>query len=303
MTHRTLAIPHRRTNPRLATLACGLASLLLLTACDPAQRIDTTQEPPPYDALAARHNAHVAHLDRVWARASVRVFFRTEAGKWKTETGEDSTLMLRPPSDAALALGKLGKTAFWAGCNQELYWLFDTYDTHTVWYGRNDPEGPQFEGDAAFPLPIHPAQFFDLLGLSPLPVGSLPAPVVSWDGDLYRVDLPGQNRTVWLDPRTALARRVELRDAQGQPRVRAELTGDTRVELGNKPRPQWPRIADRVEAQILGEEATLTLWIKDATDAAGDAKKSRALETAFDFPRLLSALRPQRAINLDERRE
>ncbi len=270
----------------------------LLGGCQP-QKADRTQPPvtmPEYYALAERYNANLAGLDRMRARASVRLFFRDSRGKWKTETGEESLVMFERPHGVALSLGKLGKTAVWAGCNKDQYWLFDVMESRTVWYGRTANIARARE----FPLPVHPQRLISLLGATPInPDVATDHNQVRWESGAFVIDVPEENLRLWLDPRTAMPRQIVMLDEGGEAVVWSKLTGEMRVEKADLPREQWPRIADRAEMTIKGQEGTLTMWLKDATDGRGNERYDRALRQAFDFNVLLGALRPQDAVDLD----
>lgn len=286
----------------LALLAFAVGHLALVPGCQPPRDRGPVGPPaalPSYVELAERYNANVVGLDRLWARASVRVVFRDQRGKWKTETGEDSLVMVEPPHRVAISVGKLGKTALWAGSDKDMYWLFDNLDARTVWYGRTENLGRP--ATRPLPLAVHPHRLVALLGVTPInPQAPTDAETVHWEDGQYRIDVPDQSLRLWLDPQTALPRRAALLDEAGRITVMAWLSGELRVEKAGVPdRANWPRIADRIEAKVMNEDATLTVWLRDATDGRGSDRIERAMAGAFHFGRLIQALNPQQAIDLD----
>jgi hypothetical protein len=284
----------------LARATCGVLLLTALAACRQPPKVDLSQPPdviPEYHELAQRYNANIKKLDRMWARASVRLFYRDQRGRLKSESGEDSLLMIEPPHRVALSLGKLGKTGVWAGCNRDQYWLFDVIESRTVWYGHT----ANLHRARDFPLPVHPQRLIALLGATPIePHVATEHQTVRWDQGFFVIESPESGLRIWLEPRSAMPRQVSLLDERGEWRVVAKLTGEMRVEQADVPREQWPRLSSRAEIRIRDEEGAFTLSLRDATDGRSNPRIDRALQNAFDFASLLSALKPQEAINLDE---
>jgi hypothetical protein len=97
--------------------------------------LEATGETPSYTQLVKRYNDNVRALDRVWTSTEVHVRWENEDGKQRSEHGDGHLIMARPRK-VALTVGKLGNTILWAGSNEHGYWLFDTRDEGTVFYGR-----------------------------------------------------------------------------------------------------------------------------------------------------------------------
>lgn len=297
--------PHRHFAFCLLPFALALLPACTPPKADPAPPLQL----PSYEELAQRYNANIAAVDQLWARASVKLFYRNQQGKWKTETGEDSLFMFQRPGRVALSLGKLGKTALWAGCDQQRYWLFDLIENRTAWVGST----AALEGLAPedYPLPVHPQRLVALLGLTPLDtLVATDARTVRYDNGSFVIDAPAQQLRLWLDPATALPRQIILLGDDGQPRIWSKLSGELRVATAQPPPQETvsdtvsvPRLAARAELILAGTDGSLTLALRDATDARADPRQARALSNAFDFDTLTRALRPQHVIDLDEGRE
>lgn len=291
----------KRQNGRVTAFHFAFCFLLFafLCGCQQPLKVKPAQQPavmPSYHEVAQRYNAHLAGLDRLWARASVKLFFRDGKGRMKTETGEDSLLMFEQPYGVALSLGKLGKTGVWAGCNKDQYWLFDVIDSRTVWYGRT----ANLHRARDFPLPVHPQRLIALLGATPInPDVGAEHDTVTWDNGFFLIESPEEKLRLWIEPRTGMARQISLLDDAGEWLVVAKFSGAMAVEQANLPKARWPRLANRAEINIRGEADTFTMWLKDATDGRANPRIDRAIKQAFDFGTLVSALRPQDAVDLD----
>ena len=204
---------------RAGVCAAMVLGLMVMGGCpsqpkgdvEPAQVV--RKDPPPrYADAAARHNERVKYLDRVLARANIRLTYFDEGGEEHTENPEGRLQVVRPDR-LALSLGKAGQTLFWFGCDGERYWWIDLSDRNkrVAAVGRHE----KFDDQTArrIGLPIKPLDLIRLLGVSELDVNA--AGVTQWsaDGTQVGVTTPlgarGWQR-MWLDAETFEVREVEI---------------------------------------------------------------------------------------------
>src|SRR5262249_54442096 len=147
-----------------------VASLTCLTGCPtPPTREPKSVAPPgpapAYADLAARYNANIAGLDRLWSRAVVELNWRDDRGKKRFEQG-DGNLITGLPDRVALSIGKLGNTLFWAGGDAQRYWLFDLQGDKVAYVGRHAYIGSPCTLES--PLAVQPRDLVRLLGIWPV---------------------------------------------------------------------------------------------------------------------------------------
>lgn len=273
----------------LAALAV-LWAAVVLTGCASSRgpRFPPPEVLPGYDQTAARFNARVERLNRVWARANLTLRSPKESGGTSVDRAE-GYLQLEQPDRTSLSVMKLGETYYYLGSDSDGYWWLDLSDRDhkTALYGRHAEATPELVAELG--LPVHPRELLDLFAITPLPVrteGELAPPgAVDWDAGLgmLRVVSPAMwgERVVWFDPVTLAPQRVELRDGRGRARATCELSryisapvrGDGRVP---------PKLASqyRVEMPATGVRATLELY---------GAENKPINPRAFDFADLVES--------------
>ncbi len=282
-------------------VACGIV-LLFVVGCA-AQQTRTPRRPlPEYAQLVERYNRNLRGLNQLWARAVVEVRWTDREGRSHYEQGNNSTFMMSGDDHLALSIGKLGKTAFWVGCDPQRYWFFDLLDHSVVYLGRHD----QFHRLPAHTLPmqVRPVDLPKLLGLAPLDPTRLPdAPQVARFEGNYIIAPPGTGSRITIDPRTALPIKVEVFARNGQLAAVAELRDPGRVEMHNVAQGGWATVQTRIHIELADSEESFTIHLSDMTDAGGrlHEAKRRALQNAFNFDRLKAGLNVQQVIDLDQR--
>jgi len=248
-----------------------------------------TGDAPPAPQAAAeiidRYNDNALKLRRVSAFAAAFVRFRDpDTGDMRREQGDGRLTFVRPDR-VALTTGKLGNTLLWAGNNDRQFWLFDLQNdtAYAGSYARLGQPGAQ-----PLPLPVRPDRLPSLLGLMPID----PADAHSeWhDGDLL-VETRWGARRLLLDPRTGLARRVDLLDERGRSEVISELSGEKTLTQGDG---STVRLPAEAAIRVVGEAGDLTLKLANLTD-----DESKFNEGQFDFDVLVRQHKPKKIVNLD----
>ncbi len=300
---------------------CGLlaaaGALAVLAGCDNAkdQPVHVLKKPVPgYTETARRYNADIAALDTLWCRATTQMRYTDEQGDKRIEQGEGH-LQVQRPDRVALSIGKVGRTLFWMGCDNERYWWMDlSGDTHVASVGRHD--GPARAaaartnegGPGGMVGSVSPRAVSRVLGIVPLPEKG---GTVDWspDGRQLLLTAPiegdagvsGARQRVWVDPEKNIATRVQLLGAPpapgkaGVPELAAELSEEQFVELVDKPGPK-PGVAGKVFVTHPASGTEIRLFL-DGLESGG----TRIKPAAFNFEQLCKALRVDRVIDLDER--
>lgn len=244
--HRATASPERRRaghgffshSPVL--LACvGVVLTLLLGACaDKPSNPDSTAivkrltPAPSYEGIARAQSLRVADLDRLWARATIRLYTVDKDGDQHEDEADGHVQFIRDRK-LYLAVKKLGETYFQLGSNDTLFWWIDLSDSdHKVaLVGELAKATPTTA--ARFGLPVHPLDLIDVLCLLPFPDKPVSPPAWTPDGRFVAVTLPGRwgQRRVFLDPESLLPRRVEAFDAAGALVLAASMSQDEPVKV------------------------------------------------------------------------
>lgn len=280
------------------TLACAAAALLLGACSSDKAELGAELEErlgpaPAYSDVAVRYNENVAHLSRVWARATVQVVSRDEDGERHKDQGEGHLQIVRPDR-LALQLGKLGDTLFYLGSNSDEYWWFDMLDQDEKvgLHGRHDSASPATVSE--FGVPVHPLDLMEVLGVLPLPESG---GEVSWSEGGRSIDVRAPvrfgERVMTLDADTLRAERVRLLTNDGSVAVDAELTRYKQVEIQGAPS-FGLMIATRHIISVPEIDATITINLYEPTN-------KEIKEIPFDRARLTKAYRIDRVIDLDER--
>jgi hypothetical protein len=260
--------------------------------------VEIDQPTPTYRALVERYNANVNKLGSIWASTEVHLRWQGEAGQAQSEHG-DGTLIIVRPRKVALTIGKLGNTVLWAGSNADGYWLFDKRDNSKVYFGRyRHIDKPC---SRSLPMPIQPDAVPYLLGTMPLDPGNASADdaVERYNG-YYLIEPPGLDVRLWLHPKTAQPRRVDLLDDNGEKAVTAVLSDLEPMRLTDVAHEDWPTLAHEARIYLHTEDETqqanVRIQLKNTSDGQfGD----RINPKAFNFDTLMQVHDPKRTIDLD----
>ncbi|GJM18337.1 MAG: hypothetical protein DHS20C14_05500 [Phycisphaeraceae bacterium] len=248
--------------------------------------------PPRYETIAAAYNARVDGLDRLWARAVVRVEGEDAAGKRLREQAEGHLQVIRPDM-LALSMGKVGKSFLHLGSDAEHYWWFDSIDedNEVGMIGRHEIATP--EKAAALGLPVHPLDLIELLGITELPEGSRR---VGWSKDrtraVFTVPARWGSRWVWVDPVTFEPSRIVLADRDLGVVAEAELSRYEIVRIDGDATRQ-PRVATRVVVTTPGFEGFARITMSEP--------RNRSIPSvAFDLDKLMRRYRVDQLVDVDD---
>jgi len=259
--------------------------------------------PPSYAAVAAGYNARVTPLDRLWTRTVTRIWYPGEGeGEERVEQLEGTLQFIRPDK-VLVTFSKLGDIYGILGSNQTRYWWIELGAQRRAWVGEHANANP--ERIAELGLPIHPLDFVDLAGITPLPqaaeegrAGAGPPPRVRWstDGRSLVVTLPGRRGRLQLtmDPTTFEPSRIEYLDptGDGAPVVYADLSRYAPVAVGQFG--QGPRIATEILVSMDHDRTRARLRLTSA-----ESGTSRPRPGVFDLDRILEGRNVREVILLD----
>jgi hypothetical protein len=239
---------------------------------------------PTYEEVAAAYNRRLGPLDRLWARTVVRVWFVNQEGKEQQEQLEGHLQYLRPDR-LLLTFDKVGTTYAALGSNERKYWWIETRGDRKAWVGEHAEANP--EVIAQLGLPVHPLEFVELLGITPLPVPAPDAKVEWSDDGRLRVTAPGRmgERRLWLDPQRWVPLRVDVLGTGGEVVISAELTRYQPVSV-RSPSGDWrPEVPAELQAQQDRGKLRVRMTLFDPETAG-----ARPKAVAFDLDRLLKLL-------------
>lgn len=264
---------------------------------------------PTYKEAAEKYNARVLPLDRVIARATIRLTYTDAEGERRTEQ-PDGTLQVVRPSKLAIDLGKAGKKLFWLGCDDERYWWIDLSnpDDRVAYVGRHDRwDEHRRGGGRSLGIGVRPLDLIAAVGVTP--IDPTLAGVTQWSRDGQSLGIvspltgasagvPGRRglRRAWVDPATMAPRSVEFFDADKKLVLRAQMEGIERVQITRTGVPgsvgERPAIPARltVEDAESGAEVRVTL---------SDAKDGPISDKAFRLDELVRRLGVARVVDLD----
>ena len=257
-----------------------------------------TDAPLPSAEEAVRaHNARVARLDRLWARAVVTIRFTDPDGDEKWEQG-NGFFQLRDANKLALSIGKVGEMLVWIGANERRYWVLDRLDDPVAYVGAHDEVTRERLARAGLPVP--PRELLRLGALRPI------------DAARARTERDAAGRTRVVVPDGAGAWRynfepapvddlpvfVDRLDGAGELVLRATIESPETVRVGDGlgfPPRTWSRLV--VEHVPTGDSIIVRL------DGEIEDGRRRGVpnESVFDLDVLLNAYGPfERVIDLDE---
>lgn len=259
---------------------------------------------PTYTAAAADYNKRVLPLDRLTARATIRLTYTDRDGVEHTEQ-PDGTLQIIRPRRLALDLGKSGQKLFWFGSDEQRYWWLDLSDREDRFarVGRHALWDISAGGGAAgrrLGVALRPLDLIAAIGVTPIDPALRGATQWSRDGTrLGIVSPPGVDsgfQRVWVDPSNMVPTSIELFDPQRRLVLTSTHEGDERVEITRTGVPgsvgARPRIPARVTCvhHASGTEIRLSL---------SDAKDGPISDKAFMLEELTRRLGVDRVIDLD----
>jgi hypothetical protein len=295
------------TSSAALSAATLLAAALLMSGCNgPAapegmsaktEAIVRAEPPPPYATVARVYNQRVRGLERLWARASVRLTAVDSAGERVDETA-DGNLQYILPSRVALAISKLGEVYLYVGSNEDRYWWIDRgARPYIARVGLHDAFGSQVARGER--LPIAPLDLVELFGVTPLPAigpDSIASTFWSPDGKYIGVALqtPKRRTWLWLDALTAEPIRIEVASGAGRELVIATLGeyGPVRMRGSTDP---GPRMAGLLQVTIPARKIDVVMKLSDAENRGGDMR-----EGPYQIENLLKVYNVERVVDLDQ---
>lgn len=274
----------------IVILAAALLALFLAGCGGSRERSANQRDIVSAIELAQQHNARVADLDRLWARATVQVTASNERGKRLREQAEGH-LQIDGPDRFALSLGKIGKVQLYLGSNEQLYWWIDLVDSDqkSMLFGRHDQVSDLKAGTLG--LPVYPRDALQLLAITPIDVASA---TVLRQGSRRGLSTPttAGSRIIWFDENSPEPVRVEMRGQEGSPILSADLSSYQWVTVvGDATRK--PRVASKIRIELAsdGTRVDLTLY----------APENRPIRpSAFDIEGLARAYGVEMLYDLDD---
>lgn len=262
---------------------------------------------PRYEDVAAAYNRRVEPLDRLWTRTVARLWFPGENGNEDTEQLEGVFQYIRPDR-VLLTFTKIGEVYGILGSNQTQYWWIELGKNKVAHVGEHAKVTPERLRELR--LPVHPLDFVDLLGITPLPVGGEPgmgaggagastaeAPRVEWsqDGKTLVVTRPGRvgRERLWLDPESYELVRSAILDDAGEETIFATLGKYERVTaLGPAAR---SAVATEIFISMDRGRTRARLLI-----TSPEVSQLRPKPGAFDLQKILSGYGVKDVVSLDE---
>lgn len=288
------------------------SALLILAGCESERTTPLPGDQPPavvpsrplptYASAAERYNARVLPLDRLTARATIRLTYTDRDGVEHTEQ-PDGTLQIIRPRRLALDLGKSGQKLFWFGSDDERYWWLDlsNRDDRFARVGRHDLwESAGGAAGRRLGVALRPLDLIAAVGVTPIDP-SLPG-ASQWSRDGTRLGIvspPGRDsgfQRVWVDPRTMIPISIELFDRSRRLVLTARHEGEERVEITRTGVPgsvgERPRIPARVTCVHHASKSEIRISLSDAKDGPISDK-------AFMLDELIRRLGVDRVVDLD----
>lgn len=244
---------------------------------------------PTFEAVAARYNERVKHLDRLWARTVVRYEGLDSEDRTIDEQGEGHLQVVRPRK-LYFSVGKVGETGFQLGSDDTRYWWIDVQN-HTASLGAHAKVTKDWAARSG--VPVHPLDLIEVLGATPLEkVEGIRGPSWTDDGARLYLSMPGRwgRRVMFLDSRTFEPREIQLLDSAGRIGVRAELSDYAKV--GTDEDDARARLAGRYLVSVPATRSTIRVTLYEPVNK--DIK-----ERAFSFEKLTKEYGVQRVRDLD----
>lgn len=243
-------------------------------------------------------NARAARLERLWARATVRVVRPDGEGGQARDQG-DGFLQIVGARRLSLSIGKsIDRMYFFLGSDEERYWWVDVLDRdrRVAMVGTHERATPARAEE--FGVPVHPLDLIELLGIRAIPEDG-PEPI--WNGEIggwvVRAPLAGGaswgERRIVVDPVELLPIAVAIVDGEFSLSAGSRLESYARLDEweGEGVAPEIPR---RVTIELPRIETMVTLDL-----SAGKGIARLPTDAAFDLDRLLSRERVDDVRDLD----
>lgn len=248
---------------------------------------------PAYAEVAKSYNLRVERLDRLFARANLRVTYFDAEGEQKTEQPEGRLQIIRPDR-LALSLGKAGQTLFWFGCDASRYWWLDMSERSKSLAAVGSHE--KFDATTArrIGIAIRPLDLIRVLAITPLDPALPGATQWSDDGTQIGVTTPIGRRgvqRVWINPTTFLPKTVEVFDEKRQLVLIADHEDVESVEQ-TRGGVVTPQVSARVNVFHIESQTEARITITGARDGPISDK-------AFDLKTLMEKYEIERTIDLD----
>lgn len=248
--------------------------------------------PPTVAEVAAVYNARVVSLDRIWARAEMRIRAVQDDGSRFDEQVSGHLQVMLPRRVSLTLTSAVGDMYFSIGSDETRYWLFDLLNKpRTLLFGRHDLATERKA--AALGVPVLPLDLIELMGISPIPAHGGEAERSEAGLLVVRAPAQGGSKAVWLEPRTFMPRRIVLFDRSGLAVVSCELESDVTVPVRDDVAAN-PRMATVYRVRTPRRDMDLTIRLN------GLENRGRAMrDTPFDFDRLRELRPVEREIDLD----
>lgn len=291
------------TRPR-AALAWLVVASTAVGGCA-AMGMQTASDRDAAMARIAEADARLAFLERFEATGTAVIPIRASSGEIEEEQLDLLLLRERPGRLAVRLKLSVTDTLAWLGSDGARWWLFLPEESpSTVWHGEVSSTGEESFEDEAIPLPPglrRPGIVDLLLGLEP--VDDLAS--LEWDptSAAWWIERPmepeGGDGPRWTvrrrySDRGAVPTVVEVRDGRGELRARSRLSEHVRVEVPDRAVGDWPMVPMRIE--LSGGDAAQPPARISLERPSG--RGTRVKDAAFDWERLLAAMRPERIVEV-----
>ena len=274
-----------------ARASCVSFATLVLFACEPKQMVDgangTGPSVVPPTLLASRdqveswvksRNSELSHLKYLESRGVVEFRWHDAEGDHFEQVDVD--LFLALPDRSAMRLSKLGEKYFWAGGDDERWWVFDLHAKPSRVEVFRTEDGPSRGG---FGL-LEPAC---IRALAALEVVTEPYAITA------QAEVQWKHGSVLRTMRfadTGLPEAVTLTDEHGALVASSTLKDYVRVSVDGTAIGAWPRVPLRTSATTPEGSA-----VKLAFDEPS-GRASRMKPALFDLDTLLKSLHPDEVI-------
>ncbi|MDX2146088.1 MAG: hypothetical protein SFZ23_01095 [Planctomycetota bacterium] len=261
------------------------------------------------------YNARIRQLERIWARADIRVQGVDDEGRAFDNQVEGHLQLIRPDR-VALSIAKLGEVYFYLGSNSERYWWLDLSGSPRT--ARVGTHGGSGAADVlSRDLPLQPLDLIELLGVTPLPVdlgssnqgdgASLSdvgarAPARSHGLTFLTADArtivvavqsAGRRQWLYLDASTLEPKRIQLAGGATRDLIDATLTDYLPVRVRENPAAS-PRMASVVTVRLPSQQTEVRFRF-NSMENRGESMKN----APFDLERLLTSYRVDSIVDLD----
>jgi hypothetical protein len=272
---------------------------MLASSCRSTSERGPGGPPPEYAALAAKYNARLEPVHRLWARAVTQARYPGKDGTEESIQAEGHFQFIAPRS-LLWTFDKVGLQQTFAvlGSNDTQYWWIDLLHERVMSVGTHEHATPEVLQSLGLPMP--PLALLDAAGLTPLPDPALPDPPrVAWSQDHLAVvtimDSGRPRRRVYLAPDDAAPRRIELLDDAGRVVATADLSTPREVRV------PFPATGPMLPTRYVIDADAGRVHVQFDL-AALDTTRKQPRPEQFDAAALAEQLGVERVVNLDEAR-